>query len=169
MKVTTALNGTRLRDYAQGHVDNPRVSIFPEAGLSPDEQAAFLLERGDEFDEIITFSPFILSDTPQEALNVLDDEQGVFVENHRQGASVNKITMNWRRETIGEIAKQHFDALREKALGDETPDYEALMRQAYDMGDSVEQTLLINTLMDAQKKSEENTRKKGREGDELGM
>lgn len=142
MKVITATSGKVLRDYANDFLlkkaTNERVAVFPEAGLDANEQAAFVLENKDKFDVVITLSPFIISDSKN--LTVL----GELGSKPKFGDSVNKVTMNlWRRETVGDIAKQKVEEFRSMQPSDD------LIGDIYnELGDSVERVLLINVVMD---------------------
>jgi len=147
MKVITAISGKNLREYADNRDAHPdsRVAIFPECSLDPNEQAAWLLENQDRFDEVITFSPFIISDATRDELVILDGEDDYF---HHQGDSVNKITMclHGRRETVGDRVTNYFKNIHEEWYNGGS-NIDELMKKADKMGDSVEKILLIKTLM----------------------
>lgn len=142
MKVITATNGKVLRDYANDFLlkkaTTERVAVFPEAGLDANEQAAFVLENNNKYDVVFTLSPFIISDAKN--LTVL----GELDSKPKFGDSVNKVTMNlWRRETVGDIAKQKVEDFRTMQPSDD------LISDIYnELGDSVERVLLINVVMD---------------------
>lgn len=144
MKVITAKEGCVLRDFAHSQKDNKDISIFPESGLSPNEQASFLKDNAGKFTSVITFSPFIVSDASD--LHVLDDKHA----NVQMGSSINKVTMQlWRRETIGDIAKDALQVLRtqsEKACTES--ELNNIITQCYELGDSVERVLFIHHLIE---------------------
>lgn len=146
--VTTARSGDALRRYAEQNADKPRVAIFPEQGLSPEEQAAFLAQHGEGYDEVITFSPFIVSDAARDALNILDlSREEATKLNIKHGDSINRITKGlWRPSTIGGLAQSRIDSYRdtlEKTRSVEQID--DLIDTAYrELGDSVERILLID-------------------------
>jgi len=152
MKVVTAKSGKVLREYAASKTNVDRVVIFPENGLDPNEEAAFITENAGKFDEIITFSPFILSDMLPENIVVLDFDGTELYDDtiYRQGCSVNWITMTlWRASTTGDVAIKHFDDIREtfNASGNSNELVDELCKKANKMGDSVEKTLLIHMLL----------------------
>lgn len=96
--VVTAKSGTLLREYALKNHDKDGVVIFPEYGLSPSEQADYMYSEGHKYSEIITYSPFIISDAKK--LVILDTKH----HNFKFGDSVNTITMNLgTKETIGTL------------------------------------------------------------------
>jgi len=146
--IITARDGKTLRDYAASRSGNPRTAIFPEMGLSPDEQAAFLEEHGGEYDEVITFSAFIVSDASPGSLQVLgEDPADVPL---KQGDSVNKITMKlWRSDTIGNRGQAILDDARNRlGLADDRRSVEKIIHSVYEsLGDSVERVLFIRTAM----------------------
>jgi hypothetical protein len=138
MKVITAKSGPILRKYAEQFKGNAQVSIFPECGLSPSEQAFYLKECGAGLSLIITFSPYIISDSDNVHVIDLDIET-------QMGASINKISMMiWRRETIGELANDKLMMLRASIKTANKEQIEAIINQAYELGDSVERTLFIS-------------------------
>ena len=60
------------------------------------------LHHGGDFEEVITLSPFIISEAANGQLVVLGPDQDAEHVMLRHGDSVNKVTMSlWRRETIG--------------------------------------------------------------------
>lgn len=145
VKITTAIDGDTLRKYAERVTGDPGICVFPEARLSPSEQASFVQQNGYRFDEIITFSSFIISDAEDGCVTVLDREcHGV-----RHGDSINKVCMNlWRRETIGDVVESKFENVRLRIERAETDSVlELLLNEvAYSFGDSVEKLLLMNVL-----------------------
>lgn len=75
LKIITAIHGQALRDYAATKATNKRVAIFPEAGLSPLEQSVFIKNEESNYDEVITFSPYIISSVQQSMVHVIDSKQ----------------------------------------------------------------------------------------------
>jgi hypothetical protein len=67
------------------------------------------------------------------------------------GSSVNKVTLVlWRSETIGDVAKDKLKQLRDKSEKANKEDLQAIIDEAYELGDSVERVLFIKTIMDKQ-------------------
>jgi hypothetical protein len=144
MRVVTAKEGKTLRDFAKSVENNNLIAIFPEHGLSPNEQAAWLKENEGRFISVITFSPFIVSDAQD--LHVMDSDVNIDM-----GSSVNKVTLVlWRSETIGDVAKDKLKQLRDKSEKANKEDLQAIIDEAYELGDSVERVLFIKTIMDKQ-------------------
>jgi len=138
MKVVTAERGKALRDYAKKFTGVERVAIFPESGLSPNEQALFIKARGSDFDIIITFSAFIISDADE--VEIIDCEKKI-----KAGSSINQITMSlWRSQTVGELVKDKFTSLRQVANNGKQEQIDCAIDQAYQLGDSIERTLFIS-------------------------
>lgn len=146
MIVITARNGKTLRQLAKQAEGNKHIAIFPEAGLSPTEQAAFLKTNANSYTSVITFSPFIISDA--EEVNILDDND-LEIE---MGSSVNKIILClWRKETIGDIGLSKIKALRNQLDVAQTKDtIDLIITQAYELGDSIERMFFIKTALDKQ-------------------
>ena len=145
IKVTTATSGQTLRAYADGKRNDGRVAIFPEAGLDANEQAAWLADHGDNFDEVITLSAFIISDAPTEQIHVIDKPNHELV----HGQSVVKVTMRlWRSSTIGDRAKSTLTAFHERISAEADPDKADRLINAIDkaVGDSVERSMLLATI-----------------------
>lgn len=101
--VITALSGEHLRHYAEINAGNKLIAVFPEHGLSPQEQAAFLVYEGHRYTEVITFSPFIISDAAE--LKILEGDTGI-----TQGDSVKTILMKLGQEkSIGHVVAGKLD------------------------------------------------------------
>ena len=142
MRVVTAKSWQALRDFAKTITGNRRISIFPEHGLSPNEQAAFLKQNEGRFTSVITFSPFIVSDAKD--LHILDSDTEV-----KMGSSINKVTLTlWRRETIGDLAKDKLTRLRAKSQNATVQELDGIIKESYELGDSVERVLFIRTMLD---------------------
>ena len=102
---------------------------------------------------ITTHSPFLISDTTPDRVLVFEKEDGKVQIEHPDyntfGASVNKITLATfgKRETIGGRAQAVLAALRSRFADGESS--QALIDEIYRiMGDSVERTLLIKSILD---------------------
>ena len=146
MKVITAKDGHKLRALAKSLEGNKHIAIFPENGLSPEEQAHFLKDNMGKYESVITFSAFIISDA--EEVSVIDDPEIRIV----KGCSVNFVTMQlWRRETVGELALAEFNRLKaELERVEDYDDLQSLIKEAYRLGDSVERVLYINEVIHKQ-------------------
>ena len=145
-RVVTASSGQMLRDYASRRRGQPRVAVFPESGLSPGEQAAFMNEYADQYDEIVTFSPFIISDARPNALRVLDQP----FHDLCRGDSVNRIVMRLGQgHTIGGGVRAQLD--RAIAAFSDATTAEAIdevIRGLNHLGDSVEEITTVKLAMD---------------------
>lgn len=150
-KIITAMEGETLRDYAKSKDGENRVAIFPEAGLSASEQAAFLLTSGDDFDEVITFSPFIISDAVAGSLMVLDSDSDVSL---KLGDSISRISMKLGYpETIGGIALSVIKEAREQLeSATSAEEITGLISDInHTLGDSVEKVLFVKVALEKQK------------------
>lgn len=139
MVITTARNGQLLREYAKSKQGMERVAIFPEAGHSSEEQAFFLKNNVENYDEIVTFSAYIISDAAPGSLQILDDLNRTNAIRH--GDSVNKIGMAlWHRFTIGSQAYETLESARNQLpLLRSREEIEALISNiAESLGDSIE-------------------------------
>ena len=142
--ITTAKDGQTLRDYATSIKHDKNVLIFPESGLSANEQAAFLLSIGDKYSEVVTFSSFIISDAAEDQLKILDDKSFQCPVNH--GDSVNKITMALgRRQTIGDSALATLAQASTKIVtANRTVDIDNIIKSISNkLGDSVEKMFFL--------------------------
>jgi len=145
MFVITAHDGKLLREFADTMKGKDDIAVFPEAGLSPNEQAAFIKDNAGKFKTVITFSPFIISDADK--VDVIDAAGGP--SSDLKAASANKITMKlWRKETISDIAMDNLKGYYEQIRQAETlASLEDLDNSIYNtLGDSVERVLLLNSL-----------------------
>ena len=144
--VTTAANAQMLRDYASTKQNDPKVAIFPENGRSAAEQATYLSTKDDSISEIITFSPFIISDAAPGCLNVLDLSESQH--NIHYGDSVNRVTLRlWRKSTIGACAEAYIESVRAKVSNTSNVEHlETLAEQMDHVGDSVEKHILMNSI-----------------------
>lgn len=144
-QIYTATSGQVIRDFAASHAKTDRVSIFPESGRTASEQAAFLKENANNFDVIITLSPFIVSDSERENLHILDLDR----HNIKQGDSINKVTMNlWHRRTVGDIVDDKIDAIRNEFKDSENVDQlNSLTDRLYELGDSIERHCMVTEVI----------------------
>lgn len=146
--VTTARSGEMLREYAAKMSGCDGIVAFPEAGLSPIEQACFMEQSAGRYCEVITFSSFIISDADVGCLRVLGAEANVYI---KHGDSVNRVTMSLgQRDTIGSIAAAKLASARSavsKALSadDINEIIDGVVRL---LGDSVEKTLFVKMALD---------------------
>lgn len=136
-QVITARSGATLRDYATSFQNTPGVLIFPESGLDANEQAAVLKTLSADIHTIITLSPWIISDAHR--LQVLDDQSI----NLAFGSSVNKVSMQlWRGTTIAVRTAELIEQFSR------TPPSDELVSKIYrELGDSVDRTLLLNSVV----------------------
>lgn len=146
--VTTAISGEVLRLYSARHRDDPKVAVFPESGLSPTEQSNFLRIHSFRYEEIITFSSYIISDAPNGYLRVLDAKPVDI--NIQHGQSVNSITAALGCcRTIGSMASERLTRAASTVEGASSP--EDIQRIIDDvtanLGDSVEKNLFISTAL----------------------
>lgn len=145
LMITTAFDGPALREYAATKAGNKRIAIFPETGLSANEQAGFILEHGASYDEIVTFSTFIISDAQNGSLNILGNHRadGCSI---RHGDSVNKVCMNLgRRSTIGDIAQAKIDQAYAVVRETKCPVQisSSIDSISHELGDSTEKILFL--------------------------
>lgn len=67
------------------------------------------------------------------------------------GSSINKVTLTlWRRETIGDLAKDELTRLRAKSQNATLKELDGIIKESYELGDSVERVLFIKTILDRQ-------------------
>ena len=133
----------------------------PETHFNPDWRSSFITRLRECFADaddthemlITTHSPFLISDTTPDRVLVFEKEDGKVQIEHPDyntfGASVNKITLATfgKRETIGGRAQAVLAALRSRFADGESS--QALIDEIYRiMGDSVERTLLIKSILD---------------------
>jgi hypothetical protein len=147
--VTTAKDGQTLRDYANLIKHDKNVIIFPESGLSANEQTAFMLSTGDKYTEVVTFSSFIISDAAEDQLKILDDESFQCPVHH--GDSINKVTMGiWRRETIGDSALEKLTEARTKlnSANSEVAINKIIKSLSRQLSDSVEKMFFLKVAYD---------------------
>lgn len=140
-KVITG-SGKNVRAYAEKFGDN--LILFPETRLDINEQANFILNNKEDKD-ILTLSPWIISDTKEENLFILNDDLSLEESNfNTYGASVNKISFNIlnRKSTIGEKAKKELELYKENI------DQYTVSDIDFKFGESVEKILLIKCLFD---------------------
>lgn len=140
MNIYTSKSGAILREYVRNiDLKSSRVAIFPEHGLDANEQAQWLKENRELYDEVYTLSPFILSDS-KEVILISSSLEANHSSGIKFGDSVNKVTMKlWRGCTVGDIAKEQIERIRETCATEE---------EAYDaadhLGDSVEKVLMFS-------------------------
>lgn len=140
--VVTAKSGSLLREYASKNHDKDGVVIFPEYGLSPSEQADYMYSEGHKYSEIITYSPFIISDAKK--LVILDTEHHSL----KFGDSVNRITMNLgAKETIGTLGINLIEESRCKVEKSTTESdiKEVINYVDRNIGDCIEKILFIKS------------------------
>lgn len=136
----------------------------PETHFNPDWRANFIsrvrqcLPGNGEFAHemlITTHTPFLISDSKPDKVLVFakDKTSGAVSISHPDyntlGASINKITYETfeKRETIGEIARQELESLLLDPMAETDP--LGLARKIMDsVGDSIERTLAVHTLLD---------------------
>lgn len=141
----------------------------PETHFNPDWRASFISRlrtclqgrEGVSQERLITtHSPFLISDSkPDKVLLFKKDPDSGAVnisqpEYNTLGASINKITMTTfgKRETVGGRAHTILEALRGRFQAGEA--VSALIEELdRELGDSVEKVLLINTMLDSDKRS----------------
>lgn len=142
MMVITAQNGDKLREFASQAEGDKNIAIFPESGLSAQEQAAFLKKNADRFTSVITFSPYIISDAAK--VKVIDDHEHEI--DIRHGSSVNDINLKlWRIETIGDIALDRFQDLEIKLdkANSEREVQNVINTTFKQLGDSIERSFFL--------------------------
>lgn len=136
----------------------------PETHFNPDWRANFITRlrqclpgNGDTAQEMLitTHTPFLISDCKPDRVLVFakDKTSGAVSISHPDyntlGASINKITYETfeKRETIGEIARQELESLLLDPMAETDP--LGLARKIMDsVGDSIERTLAVHTLLD---------------------
>lgn len=143
LTVTTASNAQLLRDYAATKQHDAGVVIFPENNRSAAEQASIISELAPDTVEVITFSPFVLSDAPTGSLQILDSGEASHGIKHAD--SVNRITMRlWRRSTIGQVGEAAIEQIRSQMQQtDDVATLETLANTLTALGDSIERHMLI--------------------------
>lgn len=154
-KVYTAHSGEALRAFAQTLENNPRVSVFPEAKLSPAEQANFVTDNVGKFDAIVTFSAFIISDTNSDDLCIIDFDKSIRDQSKvKFGDSINRInSIIWKTDTIGKAATEQIEHYRNCADKCTTKaEVELVINDAVNtLGDSVGKIILLKVLYDLSK------------------
>lgn len=140
--VTTAKSGQALRDYAFTRSSNPRVAVFPESGLSASEEAQWLEQEMANYDEVITFSPFIISDAPKGSLSILDSAQ-ICIEH---GDHIQKVLSKLGyRGSIGTLAKNKIDKFEKLVKNANSTEEIDLASQELisSVGESIERVLAL--------------------------
>jgi restriction system-associated AAA family ATPase len=141
----------------------------PETHFNPDWRANFISRLREILDGpegvsqemlITTHSPFLLSDSTPDRVLVFSrtsDDGKVQIKPpgyNTLGASINQITMSTfeKRETIGRRAQEELDKFRSRFEKGETSSglIEDITRG---LGDSVEKILLIQSILDSEKKN----------------
>lgn len=146
-KVITG-SGKNVRAYAEKFGNN--LILFPETRLDINEQANYLLDNNEDKD-ILTLSPWIISDTEEDNLFILNDDLTFKEPNfNTYGASVNKISFSIldRKCTIGGKAKKELDFFRENI------EQHSISEIDFKFGESVEKILLVKNLFDNEDKKE---------------
>lgn len=140
-KVITG-SGKNVRAYAEKFGND--LILFPEARLDINEQANFMLDNKEDKD-ILTLSPWIISDTEKSNLFILNDELSLTEPDfNTYGASVNKISFDIlnRKSTIGEKAN------KELLLSEENLEKYTIKEVDFKFGESIEKMLFIKSLID---------------------
>jgi hypothetical protein len=151
--VTTAKSGKALREYASTKRGDKNVAVFPECGLSASEQASFMISNAHKYTEIITFSNYIISDTKDSKLNIIDDQSHQCPINH--GDSVNRISLILgRRETVGDVVVCRLILLRKYLdIANSKESIQEVIDLVYsEIGDCIEKVLFVKSAMDKQKR-----------------
>lgn len=133
----------------------------PETHFNPEWRSSFIsrlrecFADGDDTHEMLitTHSPFLISDSKPDRVLVFDKQDGkVHIEHpdyNTFGASVNKITLATfdKRETIGGVAQSELQRLEAQFDPKKSP--KELIDEIFrTMGDSVERTLLLKSILD---------------------
>lgn len=133
----------------------------PETHFNPDWRSSFITRLRDCFAGaadthemlITTHSPFLISDSTPDRVLVFEKKDGQVHIRHPEyntfGASINKITLSTfdKRETIGGQAQSVLAELRQRFESGESP--QQLIPEIHRrIGDSVERTLLIKSILD---------------------
>jgi restriction system-associated AAA family ATPase len=133
----------------------------PETHFNPEWRSSFISRLRECFANavdtpemlITTHSPFLISDSKPDRVLVFDKQDGKVHIDHPDyntfGASVNKITLATfgKRETIGGVALTELERLKVQFDSEKSP--KELIDEIYrTMGDSVERTLLLKTILD---------------------
>lgn len=138
-KVITG-KGVNVRKYAET-VEGIK---FPENTLDINEQANFMSTL-DVDGDIITFSPWIISDSKEEQVFTVNDDLTLSpVDMNTYGASVNKISMNilGRNTTIGDLSKQTIADFNSRMAELSFNEVDKVL------GESVEKILLTKVMLD---------------------
>jgi hypothetical protein len=155
MKVITGKSANLKKLIELNAKDND--IIFPENGLDPEEQANFMLTLNNFDGRIFTFSPWIISDTHEDDLYVIQDNgKLVQLDFNNFGASVNKITMKiFRRATIGEKSLNFLESFKDNI--DREKELEKIATTIDNtFGESVEKILFLKYLYDKIDKTKSN-------------
>ncbi len=133
----------------------------PETHFNPEWRSSFISRLRECFADaddthemlITTHSPFLISDSKPDRVLEFEKKDGkVHVkppEYNTFGASINKITLTTfdKRETIGAVAQKELARLKAQVIPGTSS--KALIDEIYrTMGDSVERTLLIKSILD---------------------
>ncbi len=133
----------------------------PETHFNPEWRSSFISRLRECFADaddthemlITTHSPFLISDSKPDRVLVFEKKDGQVHIEHPEyntfGASINKITLTTfdKRETIGGVAETELARLKAQFIPGESA--QALIDEIYrTMGDSVERTLLIKSILD---------------------
>lgn len=158
MKVITGKSANLKKLIELNAKDND--IIFPENGLDPEEQANFMLTLNDFDGRIFTFSPWIISDTHEDDLYVVqEDGKLIQLDFNNFGASVNKITMKiFRRSTIGEKSSKKLESFKEDIDNINTETELEKLADTLDktIGESVEKILFLKYVYDRIEKEKGN-------------
>lgn len=139
-------SGKNVREYVKQMGDS--VIAFPETQLDVNEQAGYVNTLFEDGPDIVTLSPWIISDTLEDDLFVLDDDLYLNETSfNTYGASVNKITMKvlGRHCTMGTKSKAELESYADNIENYTVADID------YKFGESVEKMLVLKLLFDRER------------------
>lgn len=154
--VTTAKSGEVIRSYAESVKGKDRISVFPESGLTMLEQAEFVSKYGHLYNEIVTLSPFIVSEAETGCLTILDASEDD--DHFRHGTSITTISMNlWTHKTIGHNAESKLNEARSKGRNSSTiGDINQSIKDCFKVGESIERSFIVQELTGCKRKINSN-------------
>lgn len=125
------------------------MAIFPEAGLCPNEQAAFLLSNKHMLTEVITFSPYIISDAEPDQVHFIDDTSERSFKAESVGIMLRRV---WRQKPFGEIADRDMRKMLMSVYdASSSADVAHLIQDVADIGDSEYKAHLLKELLTIRK------------------
>jgi len=142
-------DGIDIRKLIKSLDENDKnLMILPETSLDINEQASFLKNIPDSFvGDIITLSPFIISDTPTNSLFISDSNLELKkVKNHIFGLSTDMVchTILGRHISVSDSAFYELEIIRDKTKHGEKK--EIILDLLSKMGDSFEKMNIISIL-----------------------